>query len=318
MADTDSIAGAKPKIVYIFGAGHSGSTLLDVLLGCHSDVAGLGEVHRLSISPDTRQCGCGQTILQCDWWRSVISCYQAKHDCNDDDTQPWWEKYPLSLPRQFHQIGPGAQLALDLAAVLGNRTLLKLATAALPGVARYLASIHNSHALFDCVAAEKRVRLVVDSTKNALRGKALYMSAPSRFMAIHLVRDGRAVAMSAMHREGVSMAVAAKDWKRANFRTDLVLRSIPSALKARLRYEDICRAPLESINTIFSTIGLSAMDLHELQLPKVPHQIPGNPFLFNGISNIKLDEKWRRLIKPEDEATFQRIAGAMNRSFGYV
>lgn len=31
-------------LVYILGAGHSGSTLLDMLLNAHSDTGGLGEI----------------------------------------------------------------------------------------------------------------------------------------------------------------------------------------------------------------------------------------------------------------------------------
>ena len=34
-------------IIYIAGIGHSGSTLLDVLLGSHPDICGVGEIGRL-------------------------------------------------------------------------------------------------------------------------------------------------------------------------------------------------------------------------------------------------------------------------------
>lgn len=42
------------KVVYIASVGHSGSSLLDALLGKHPQIAGTGEIHRLTITPDTR------------------------------------------------------------------------------------------------------------------------------------------------------------------------------------------------------------------------------------------------------------------------
>ena len=99
---------------------------------------------------------------------------------------------------------------------------------------------------------------------------------------------------------------------------DHVLRSMLSQLKVRLRYEDICRDPLGSSNAIFFKFGFAALQGHTVLQPKVPQQIPENTFLFNGISSIELDEKWRWRITPEGEAIFQFFAGVMYRGFGYV
>ena len=37
----------KQKILYIAGLGHSGSTILDLSLGSHPDITGLGEIYTL-------------------------------------------------------------------------------------------------------------------------------------------------------------------------------------------------------------------------------------------------------------------------------
>ena len=34
-------------------------------------------------------------------------------------------------------------------------------------------------------------------------------------------------------------------------------------------------------------------------------------------SEIRLDEKWRKTLSPEDLAVFDRVAGPMNRKYGY-
>jgi len=63
----------KKKIVYIAGLGHSGSTILDMILGTNSRVIGLGEimafVKRKNKHIDLKSvCSCGKTGYNCDFW----------------------------------------------------------------------------------------------------------------------------------------------------------------------------------------------------------------------------------------------------------
>lgn len=63
----------KRTIVYIAGLGHSGSTLLDLLLGSHSKMIGLGEImpfiRRKNREIDNRAtCSCGKKGNECDFW----------------------------------------------------------------------------------------------------------------------------------------------------------------------------------------------------------------------------------------------------------
>jgi hypothetical protein len=68
------------KIVYITALGHSGSTVLDMSLGCHPKMVGLGEVqnvieagyNRLSSHDFSRiSCSCGEDMYHCDFWSGV-------------------------------------------------------------------------------------------------------------------------------------------------------------------------------------------------------------------------------------------------------
>ena len=62
------------KCIYICSAGHSGSTLLDLLLGSHSNVTSLGEINQLSknLSLNTL-CTCGEEIRSCDFWKDIAN-----------------------------------------------------------------------------------------------------------------------------------------------------------------------------------------------------------------------------------------------------
>ena len=47
------------------------------------------------------------------------------------------------------------------------------------------------------------------------------------------------------------------------------------------------------------------------------HHVFGNPMRLRSSSEIQLDEGWREELDAEDLETFERIAGAHNRAFGY-
>jgi len=63
----------KQKLVYIYGLGFSGSTLLDLILGAHPRITGFGEVwsffKQRNIDYNKTICGCGKFLNQCSFWR---------------------------------------------------------------------------------------------------------------------------------------------------------------------------------------------------------------------------------------------------------
>ncbi len=65
------------KIIYIAGLGHSGSTILDMALGCHPKIVGLGEIYAVfnKENPDAlfkkSTCSCGKKGKDCDFWKDL-------------------------------------------------------------------------------------------------------------------------------------------------------------------------------------------------------------------------------------------------------
>ncbi|MCT0219123.1 sulfotransferase [Synechococcus sp. CS-1329] len=87
---------ANPNLLLIRGLGHSGTTILDLILGSHSRMVGLGEAVRIlePISPGqeqrgpaqlrqelrhTRRCTCGETAAHCPVWGPLLEWLPA-HD----------------------------------------------------------------------------------------------------------------------------------------------------------------------------------------------------------------------------------------------
>jgi hypothetical protein len=61
------------------GSGHSGSTLLDLILGSHSCIESVGEVGKrfrervTGQNQGRRRCACGREVSECPYWQSILS-----------------------------------------------------------------------------------------------------------------------------------------------------------------------------------------------------------------------------------------------------
>lgn len=76
----------KPKYIYIAGVGHSGSTILDMALGVHSKIVGLGEIYPYLIRNKEERikqlkrstCSCMKQGNECDFWSTTVDI--SKHE----------------------------------------------------------------------------------------------------------------------------------------------------------------------------------------------------------------------------------------------
>jgi hypothetical protein len=230
----------------------------------------------------------------------------------------WSDHFPLTVLVVKRGWRRSVPRPIDVALVLGWSWGLRVWARVSPAIRRFLTVARNSWELFDAIAEREGVNLVVDSSKDPVRLKLLYIHAPCRFKVIHLVRDGRAVAASAHRRTGMPIAAAARDWVRSNRNIELVLRTIPKAQQLRVRYEDLCDDPARELERICRFAGVP-YDHGMLTLRQRPsHEIPGNPMLFRtGERSIAKDERWRQELSPEEVRECERVLGRRNRRYGY-
>ena len=162
-------------------------------------------------------------------------------------------------------------------------------------------------------------RIIVDSTKDVRRLKVLYFADPEKFRLIYLVRDGRAVAASAMLRENEGMKTAAYKWAWSIRRFLLVQYGIPEHQKIIIRYEDLCCQPGATINKICNFLKIRYKEEMLTMNKDESHCIGGNPMRDKkGERKIIFDEKWKKQLTKNDLAIFENVAGKLNRRFGYI
>lgn len=72
------------KVIYIVGMGYSGTTILDLLLGCHPQMVGLGEIQLVVgqkydrlFCADLPVCACGERMDECSFWGNLVEPLRA-------------------------------------------------------------------------------------------------------------------------------------------------------------------------------------------------------------------------------------------------
>jgi hypothetical protein len=310
-----------PVAVFICAAGHSGSTLLDLLIGSHPAAMPLGEITQLpkNLALNTR-CSCRARMRECPHWATVIDRLAAEPEFDGIRSDPYVldlgmfeagtvidRKHQTALRKLWRRIVYAGAYAHWR---WGLRPLAPLAAPVTRGA-------RNKWHLFDILAAIDSRLLLVDSSKHYLEAAALYLVAPQRTRILFLVRDGRAVFYSGLKR-GKPRHAALGAWSQTYSRAEPLLRRIakPNDL-LRVRYEDLATNPAWELQRICRFVGLR-FDSGMLDFrSRLHHVANGNDMRFESSAAIRLDETWRNALSRADFDYFEAHAGALNRRLGY-
>lgn len=250
------------KVIYIASLGHSGSTLVDMLLSSHSQIFSVGEVVNLSsLAHMTRtdrtihklgnECTCGaETIWQCPFWLRVEAILK--------------ERWDLSLRD------------------------LELKPSNIESFAR------DNRVLFEAVGEASGTRYIVDSSKDPYRLQALIDADVVDIIPIHLFRDPRGMINSRIRKgKGLFRAIA-----HFNQRTWRIRRAVAQLDGTVLRYERLVKNPTGEIRRIMDHLGLAFEPDQMNWAGRERHNIGGNRMRRTTDSTIREDLKWKRELRP--------------------
>jgi hypothetical protein len=278
-----------PKIIFILGAGGSGSTLLGMLLGAHSEIMSVGEPAKFDkyVTLDL-ECTCGQRISKC----------------------PVWGQLKL-----WPNCGPPAPLRPKNN--IYNILLCRSNSVRLDPL--YLAVVERNFDFYLQVFNLFNKEVIVDSSQDINRFYYLYQSGQIRLIPLLIVRDGRAYIDSLHRRMTMSSVRATLQWIRLNLITEVILRrmNLGDGL-IRVSYDRFVENPEEFLKKICKRLGLayeeSMLEYHKQTF----HHIAGSPQRFSP-KPIKPQEQWRHRISAYDRLVFSILGGNyFNRRFGVV
>lgn len=314
-ASVDPTASPRESVMtdfaYIMSPSYSGSTLLTFLLATHPKIATIGELKATSMGNiDEYTCSCGSRIRECGFWNDVI-----------DMTRELDNRLDLANFGTHFRFGsrPIADRLIRARLRGGLHEFVREAVLRIiPGCRRaFLEIVEKNGVIAD---AAKRIQggdVFLDGSKDAIRLKYLVASNRWRIKTVHLVRDGRGMANSLIRHQGGAMEEAALEWRKTTEECERMAARLPNGSCVRVLYEDLCRDPDGVLRSILGFLGLDA-DPANRDFLSAEHHILGNSMRLTSSSEIALDEKWKSALTPEDLATFDQVAGDLNRKYGYT
>jgi len=309
------------KYVYICSSRFSGSTLLGLLLGSHSQVAMVGELSHLpkNISINNK-CSCGVPVRSCNLWMKVIELLN--------------KRFQIDLLKNPYKLNLGLINPSVLVDKVHKKRSYKFKRKILRGL-KYLELRYglffftpflrhfdrvteNTFIVYDTIREILKVDIVVDTSKDYLNAICLYKKKPDNFRIIFLVRDGRGVFYSGLKR-GYSLKNSIEVWKNYYLRSyNLFNKFIPASHILHIKYEDLAIDPKKTLNIICKFLGIN-FEENMLNFTNFIHHVAnGNDMRFNKNSKIKLDVSWKEKLSSEQKRYFENIAGGLNRQLGYV
>lgn len=249
------------RVLYITSRGHSGSTLLDLLLSGHSALTSVGEIKMLP-SPDSsrRLCSChGLDPLECPWWRQVQDHLIASTGLRFADLR-------------FESVDPWVNHQHNLA------------------LYRSVAAVSGCCTIVDSSKSLPRLR-------DLLQGAELYGGL--EILPIHLLRGPLGLVHSYVRNGFVhspeDLAEVCYNYANGYFRADDLLHRRPHLL---VHYERLARHPRRELQRLMAAIGLP-FEEEQMDWGRGPRRnIHGNAMRFRAGGPIRLDRSWMRGLTP--------------------
>lgn len=325
----------KPKIdyVYILAASHSGSTLLAMLLNAHPCLGTIGEASPTVSGADTYLCSCRRLLKDCPFWRNVSRRMQKDHP--DFDLGHFGTKFELSSSSILNRV-----LRMEHRGVLFERAR-DMVLGLSPGWRRLRRAISaRCYDLASAVLAESKASVFVDSSKLAHRLKFVLGIPEFNVKVIHLVRDGRAVALTYMRQDefadakdaalrrggrgmrsaatAISLPIekAADEWRRCLVSAEHALAGLERSQWHRVHYEDLCNDTEVTLREVFDFLAVDCEAI-AADFRTVENHVIGNGMRLDSTAEVRLDERWRDVLTAEDLQVFEQVAGETNRRYGY-
>jgi len=277
-------------ILYIGGAGRSGSTLLELIIGNLPGYFSIGEVCRFFeyIVHGKMRCGCGERLNECKFWSKIVDRLESKN---------------IDIERMAH-------LNNQLMRTRNFPKLLLYGKTKHPP--EWYELIRGIEALYYLIATLSGGKIIVDSSKTPSQLICLKQIPGLNIKVVQIIRDGRAVAYSWAKRK---KSITTKSGKKAY----MPQRSYSSSMirwaaenywmgancgdtpNTPIMYEKFVAHPYQELKQVIGDLdldskGLEMLNANEMNLSKT-HSVGGNFIRFSTEKmEIRPDMEWKKNI----------------------
>lgn len=274
----------KGSLIYLLGAGRSGTTLLATVLNNHPQIRTLGEMHQfLEHLKDNKPCSCGLPLANCDNWSPIVK--QLKFTKTEIRTN-----FQFTSDKEEHSNIPGLLLL--------NKNQSKY--------------LESQNLVFETIGTIHPEKWLLDSSKYIARYLLLKKSSKYKLKGIYMVRDVRGVINSFSKKVQTPRTPISTIfyYLLINFFGQLVSWLDKDVIK--IKYEDFVEDTEVTLKMIYRHIFDSQQDIGELtQAYGIPHLIGGNRMKHNKNIKINADNNWKKKISRPKQIMYYLISFPM-------
>ncbi|TYP95623.1 Sulfotransferase family protein [Fodinibius salinus] len=261
------------EIIYILGAGRSGSTVLATVLNNHKKITNVGELHHFfSYLKNNDACSCGFEFDSCKYWRSVKQSLPKKIKDNVTDYEQ------LAHRMEYHSAIP-----YYLAGTKPRGDFQKYQEAQ----KQLIEAIHTNNN-----------RYVLDSAKYIGRFLALRKIYNGNVKGIFLIRDVRGVITSFQKKVQTyspPLRTVLYYWI-INVLGQILVWFLSNKQIMKVRYEDIVDNPEQTFIDIGNFLEIDFSEtikkIEEKEPFEIPHLVGGNRLKKSDTITLRKDDRW--------------------------
>jgi hypothetical protein len=295
-------------VLYVMGSGRSGSTVFNIAMDNHPQIGAYGELSQLA------SCGwmegwldsTGESIESVPIWKEVRKLWESRSPVGVEEYVALQGNY-----ERFRRLRRLARRHKD------------------PSFSVYSES---SYQLFRSIRDVSGKEIVLDASKNPIRGHALSLVDGLDVRMIHLVRDPRGVCWSQRKQfakdvakgltkefHGIPVRKTALSWVITNLQASWVRRQKASSLG--VRYELFATRPIETLAEIGQQLKLDLSPLQtKIQMGQdleVGHVVAGNRVRMSKSVSLRLDEEWKSKLTTSEKRLVWLMSGWLSKQYGY-
>ena len=304
------------KLIYILSLGHSGSTLLDVILGTHPDFLSTGEsrylgwqlyrtIGKKASIKDQDICTCGHDFRECEFWSEVIRKLYKKTGIDisrhpKDFKNYFFESFKYNDKISFYQKIKGylTRQILELGLSMSYVNLIA------PEVNEVL---KNNWILYEIMSDISNKKYIVNSSKNLVEGLLFQKSRPSDVIFIFI------------HRSLYGLWNSSKRWSKNDSIKNVALakkvfenrikkykNNIKDLNYIEVDYEEFAAKPATVLDKIVNKAGATNNYIKQSNNqfyidPSQLHLVAGNPMRYKGKQLVKYDERWKHELSTKEK-----------------
>lgn len=272
------------NVIYIVGLGHSGSTLLDLIIGSSKKCIGLGEINKLRKFIENSKID----ELNSDFWNLIVEKF------NKEEIKPINLSLKENLEILFH-------------------ILLRF-----PVKNRYKTGELYEEIFKKAKEEKPTIEYILDSSKDERDLVYLHENEKINLRIVHLIRDGRGV-VNSHERKDQNWFEAFSKWFIRNLWTKIYLRKIDKEKKKTISYDLFAKNPKKYIKKINKAFDL---DINENNFIEEVNEEPsfrfsGNRMRHKKLRKIRYDQKWKKEMPKWKKALLTMLCYIPNKLWVY-